>query len=698
VLGYFIIRISGDEASFPFLPAAGGVRYPRLVTSHGQSNCSAVARLFAAAALGLLLFCPAGASALDVPVGASVKGKGAGRIVTFRVWAPHASSVAVSGEFNGWKKTKLKKEPTRPGYWVATSRRARPGDAYQYIIDGHKRRDPRARAVNAKDNVGYIVDPDKAPWGPVNTWKMPPKNDLVMYEMHVGTFADGVPGKRSPFRKAIKRLPYLKALGINCIQLMPVNEFTGERSWGYNPGDPFAIESSYGGVEDFKRFIHSCHTNGIAVMLDVVHNHYGPEEVALWEFDPAAPDNPHGIYFYSDEERAMTEWGPRPDYSRREVRDFIVDSIQMFIQEYRLDGFRWDSVHNIRYYQSGASSNADGDRTLSAANDWMKKHAPDALRVAEDHAFDGGGVGFDAQWNSAFQSTLANLVRGPDNQRDIPLFASELEQMDGFNWVNFAECHDSAGDLNQHHRLPTYIDPANPDSFRARALSLLANGIVMTVPGYPMMLQGFEMHDTDDFSDNTPIPWARAQQTHKGIVRATADLIHLRRNTKGFTPGLQGDALSVLHADNQAKVIAYSRHNRNEAKDRGTVVVLNLSGTPLKDYGVRFPSAGTWFCHFNSSAGKYAKDFDNRGPMAGQGYRLPASQTTLPLDMGRYSMQVFSKSRPPNAQLSQAKYAEEIEPMPDEEADSTRKIEEYIEEILDPFPYQFVPLPEELNR
>jgi len=635
--------------------------------------------------------------ALDVPVGATVKSQGTGRSVTFRVWAPYASTVAVSGEFNGWKKTALKKEPTRPGYWVLASRRARPGDAYRFLIDGQPRRDPRARAVNTEENVSIIVDPKKTPWGPTTPWTMPAKEDLVMYEMHMGTFAYEIPGKHSLFRRAIKRLPYLKALGINCIQLMPVNEFTGSRSWGYNPGDIFAIESSYGGAVDFKKFIHACHTNGIAVMLDVVHNHYGPEDVAVWKFDPAAPESPGGIYFYADEERAMTEWGPRPNYSRPEVRDFIVDSIRMFVAEYQLDGFRWDSVHNIRYYSNGERSNADGDRVLSEANDWLKKNHPDVLRIAEDHAFDGGGVGFDAQWNSAFQATLSSMVRGPDKQRDIPLFTAELERLDGFNWVNFAECHDSAGDLNQHHRLPAYIDPTKPDSLRARALSLLANAIVLTVPGYPMLLQGYEMHDTEDFSDNTPVPWARAQHTHKGIVRATADLIHLRRNTKGFTPGLQGDALSILHADNRAKVIAYSRHKKNEAKDRGTVIVANFSGVPLKQYGVRFPSAGAWFCHFNSSAGQYAKDFDNLGPKAGEGYRLPSSQTTLPLDMGRYSMQIFSKSRPPNANLTQAKFAEEIQSAPPESEFSTQDLDDFVDEILDPFPYRRVPLPIEIS-
>jgi 1,4-alpha-glucan branching enzyme len=640
-------------------------------------------------------FRPVLAQTAAAPMGATVQGQGAARTVTFRVWAPNASKVGVCGDFNGWKAEPLQKEPNRAGHWMLDSHRARPGDAYQFEIDGLKRRDPRARAVNMEENKSFIVDPRDTAWGAAEGWKMPPKEDLVMYEMHLGTFTDGIPGSTSPFDRALKRIPYLKALGINCIQLMPVNEFSGSRSWGYNPGDLFAIESAYGGGNAFKNFILGCHTNGIAVVLDIVHNHYGPSDIAVWQFDQHLPAANGGIYFYQDEERAQTEWGPRPDFSRPEVRAFIVDSIQMFLTEYRLDGFRWDSVHNIRYTLNGQRSNADGDRLLSEANDWMRKNRPDALRIAEDHAFDGGGVGFDAQWNSAFQASLSAFLRSSDSLRELPSFAAELTRLDGLQWVNFAECHDSAGDLNRHHRLPAYIDPANPDSTRARALSLLAGGIVLTVPGFPMFLQGFEMHDTADFSDNTPVPWARAQNTHSGIVRATADLIQLRRNTKGFTPGLKGEELNVLHNDNDAKVLAYSRQQKNAPRDRATVVAINFSGKPLKQYGIRFPTSGAWFCHFNSGLAAYAKDFDNLGPKPGDGFELPAGQTTLPLDMSRYSMLIFSKSRPPAATLAKAAYAPEIKAAAEKAPGTERKIEDYVEEVLEPFPYRFVPLPAE---
>ena len=689
----------GPEGGFPFLPDMGWLRY-----SGRASMRAAACHFHLPTALGIVAcwlamgFAHAqtpGAATGMAPMGATVVGDGAARRVIFRTWAPNASRVAVSGDFNGWKEEPMQKEASRPGHWALESRRARPGDAYRFIIDGLQRRDPRARAVSQEQNKGFILDPREFRWDAAAGWKMPPKEDLVMYEMHLGTFTAGIPGTGTPFEKATKRLPYLKALGINCIQLMPVNEFTGERSWGYNPGDLYAVESTYGGADGFKSFIRTCHTNGIAVVLDVVHNHYGPSDVAVWQYDQSLPAENGGIYFYVDEERRSTEWGPRPDYGKPEVREFIADSIRTFLEEYRVDGFRWDSVHNIRYFANGTRSNPDGDRALAEVNDWMRKNRPEALRIAEDHAFDAGGVGFDAQWNSAFQATLSSMVRGGDAQRNMELFTAELERLDGFAWVNFAECHDSAGDLNLHHRLPAYIDPATPDSPRARALALLAGGIALTVPGYPMLLQGFEMHDVEDFSDNTPVPWARAQNTHAGLVRAHADLIRLRRDLKGLTPGLKGAQLDVLHCDDNAKVVAYARLATGAPRDRATVVVANFSGAPLKQYGVRFPASGAWHCHYNSGLAAYAKDFDNVGPKPGMGYVLPPGQTTLPLDMSRYSLLVFSKTAPPNVMsLTKAAPAKEIpEAAKTPEATPARPLEDFVEEVLEPFPYVSVPLP-----
>lgn len=638
------------------------------------------------------------AAATGAPDAASTVGATvAGGRVTFRLWAPEAKSVAIWGDFTGSRPHDMQPDPGRPGFWSLTTHKAKAGTPYNYHVDGRVHRDPRGRAADVNRELSFVDDPAAFKWGPGEAaWKMPPKEDLVMYEMHLGTFARDIAGHDSPFDKAIKRIPYLKGLGINCVQLMPVNEFPGDRSWGYNPCDLFAVESSYGGADAFRRFVAACHTNGIAVLLDVVHNHWGPDRLPTWDLLGRGG----WPYFYTDAEKGSTEWGPRPDFGNPEVRAFIADSIKMWIRDYHLDGFRWDSVHNIRYYEGGSGYNADGDRLLSDVNAWLAKNAPDTLRIAEDHAFDYGGVGFQAQWHSAFQTTLSGLVRAGPASRDLENLAGELEAQ-SWEWVNFAECHDSAGDLNMHHRLPMYIDPSNPDSTRARALALLANGIVMTIPGYPMFLQGLELHDTPDFSDSIALPWNKAK-SNAGILKATADLIRLRRNRDGWTEGLKGETLRVVHCDNEAKVIAWSRTKRSASKESATVVVANFSDKPLKQYGVKFPVNGAWFCHFNSGLASYDPNFDNVGLKPGEGLALPAGQTTMPLDLSRNSLMIFSKSRPPNATLAKAAPMAEIADRAESASSSgmgtAERVEEkeWVEETIPPFPYKFVPLPEEL--
>ncbi len=141
----------------------------------------------------------------------------------------------------------------------------------------------------------------------------------------MGTFSVGMHGKPGTLEGVRKRLPYLRDLGIGAIQLMPPFEFAGDRSWGYNPAFPFAVESSYGGPDELKELVKSAHEQGIAVILDVVYNHLGPSDLDLWQFDGWSEGDKGGIYFYQDE-RSSTPWGEtRPDYGRAEVRDFLRD-------------------------------------------------------------------------------------------------------------------------------------------------------------------------------------------------------------------------------------------------------------------------------------------------------------------------------------------------------------------------------------
>ena len=254
--------------------------------------------------------------------GATPYADGSGTGVTFRVWAPNASSVCVFGSFNAWNSNSLplvREVPTTNGIWSLDVPTARAGDEYLYSINhSQRRRDPRARQVvhSGPGGTGIVYDPTAYSWN--SRVRVPPPFDaLVLYEMHVGTFNHPNPTEHGvgTFFQAAEKLDHVAAMGFNAIQLMPVAEFAGNNSWGYNPSDPFAVESAYGGPDAFKSFVDACHARNLSVILDVVHNHYGSSDLehSLWEFDGWTGPSGGGIYFAQDPAKAQTPWGPRPD-------------------------------------------------------------------------------------------------------------------------------------------------------------------------------------------------------------------------------------------------------------------------------------------------------------------------------------------------------------------------------------------------
>src|SRR5664279_1864709 len=191
--------------------------------------------------------------------------------VAFRVWAPHAERVSVIGTFNGWDGVTHPLQAEENGYWYADVAGAAVGDQYKFLLSTEKgelkRIDPYAREVTNSTGNAVVHDPNFN-WDGDN-FHIGPWNELVIYELHVGTFNDqDDPNDPGKFASVSARLGHLKKLGINAIQIMPVSEFAGERSWGYNPAHIFSVEIDYGGPVAFKKFIKHAHQNGIAVILD----------------------------------------------------------------------------------------------------------------------------------------------------------------------------------------------------------------------------------------------------------------------------------------------------------------------------------------------------------------------------------------------------------------------------------------------
>lgn len=552
--------------------------------------------------------------------------------VTFRTWAPNASYVNVRGSFNGWGTTAMAPDPSG-GTWSVDSSRARAGDEYKFDINGSWRKDPRSlRVVNSAGN-SIIYQPGQFDWGGSTNFSPIWRNDLVIYEMHVGSYnaEDWLP---STFDECGEKIGYLKSLGISAVQLMPINEFPGDRSWGYNPSDPYAIESSFGGPDGFKRFVKTCHENGIGVILDVVHNHYGPSDLGdgLWQYDGWSQNGLGGIYFYNDW-KAHTDWGStRPDYGRGEVRTYIKDQIRLFLEEYRVDGFRWDSVYNIR--NASGTWNQDGSDMLYDINQMMISEFPDAYRISEDHAFD-TDVGFEAQWDHGYLSDIRWLATAAsDSDRNMNTLAYHLGN-GGFTRVVYVESHDTCGDLNNKHRLPYDIDSANSWSYYAKKRALLGNMIVLISPGIPMIFEGSEMHEDWTFSNNTALRWSLTN-TFAGIVQAYSDLIHLRRNAYGNTEALKGTGnVNVHHINNTDKVVGAIRED--------LMIILNCSATAFTGYGMAFSSPGTWYCLYNSDSLDYNDEFGGVGPAVGSSVTADGSSNTS-LDLGAYSLQIYSKT------------------------------------------------------
>jgi 1,4-alpha-glucan branching enzyme len=544
----------------------------------------------------------------------------------FRVWAPHASAVHVTGDFNDWSEDAAPMASEEGGFWYADVEGARPGQEYRFRIDGPEgplsRIDPYAREVT--NSVGNAVIHDPAYDWQGDDFQMPPWNRLVIYELHVGTFnrTEETEGEVGTFAEAVRRFDHLKALGVNAIQIMPAAEFAGDLSWGYNPAHVFAVESAYGGPRAFKDFVRAAHAHGLAVILDVVYNHFGPSDLDLWRFDGWSEGDGGGIYFYPDG-RAATPWGEtRPDYGRPEVRQFIRDNALHWLEEYRVDGLRFDMTLYIRCYsgdESEADQNPDGWSLLRWINEEVRERFPGRITIAEDlrqrdAITEGEGAGFGAQWDAAFVHPVREVLIAPDDDhRDMGAIEGALTHAhngDPFQRVVYTESHDEVA--NGRARVPHEIDGSGDDAhsagWAAQKRATLGAALVMTAPGIPMMFQGQEFLQGDWFDDSAPLDWAQAED-FRGIVRLWRDLIRLRLD-EGEARGLSGRGIEVLLRDDAAKLLAYRRFEDED--DDGVLVVMNFRAE-AREATLGLPRGGAWRLRLDTDWGGYSDDFGGHG-------------------------------------------------------------------------------------
>ncbi len=603
-------------------------------------------------------------SPTPAPSAAPSSRKGMGTIpfpggVAFRVWAPNASAVFASGDFNQWSTSAHPFASEGNGFWSVDVPGAKIGDKYEFVIvkDGEQlhRKNPYASEVVNSAKKAIIHNPT-FDWT-ADKFKLPAWNELVIYELHIGTFNDLPGGGPGTFEESLKKLPYLRDLGVNAIQIMPVSEFAMDVSWGYNSSQPFAVESALGGPQGLFKFINAAHEHGLGVILDVVYNHFGPGDLDLWRFDGWSDENHDGgIYFY-DNDRAGTPWGQtRPDYGRPEVRQYLRDNALFWLNNYHADGLRFDSTVNIRN-RNGNSDPAgdlpDGWSLLQWINEEVQASQPWKITIAEDLQNNpwitkdtgAGGAGFGSQWDATFVHTLRDVLITPnDADRDLLAVQNALNHRyneDATQRVIYTESHDEVA--NGKQRLPEEITPGQADSWFARKRSTLGAALVFTAPGIPMIFQGQEFLEDGWFQDTEPLDWKRLK-AYPGIHTLYRDLIRLRRNRDNQTRGLIGQHINVYHVDNMEKLLAFHRWDQGGPGD-DTIVIANFADRSHDNYVIGLPHPGMWQVRFNSDWQGYSDDFGNHPGFGTEAVENPlgAMPCQANIGIGPYSVLILSQ-------------------------------------------------------
>jgi malto-oligosyltrehalose trehalohydrolase len=425
----------------------------------------------------------------------------------FRLWAPAAREVAVRLHGSG----DLRAMPAGAGWFELERPDARAGDRYHFVIDGrHVVPDPVSR-WNPDDVHGAsaIVDPLAFDWQDAD-WKGRPWHELVLYELHVGTFTP-----EGTFAGVERRLDHLVGLGVTAIELMPVADFPGARDWGYDGALLFAPDGVYGTPDDLKRLVQAAHARGLMVFLDVVYNHFGPEGNYLHLYAPQ---------FFTD--RHHTPWGVAIDFdgpASRTVRDFYVHNALYWLEEFHFDGLRLDAVHAIHDSAQPdiLAEIAQAVRTGPGA----ERHVHLVLENDDNHARHlrpkaASGIGYDAQWNDDIHHALHVLLTGEDDgyyadYADHPLAHLGRCLAEGFAYqgecsrfrdgrrrgeasgalpatafVSFLQNHDQVGNRAFGERLSVL---ARPEPLAA------ALAVILLAPAPPMLFMGEEWGTAQPF-------------------------------------------------------------------------------------------------------------------------------------------------------------------------------------------------------
>lgn len=550
-------------------------------------------------------------------------------LVEFNLFAPNNKDAALIGSFSDWQELPMIKG--EDGYFRTQVELEDGVYHYKFRIQSQSPAfepdqwvdviDPYATDVDEAGNSGVVHIKDGKRIVDTYNWRhddklLPNNHEIIIYEMHIADFSGGEDDhhKRGKYQDAIQKLDYLSELGINAIELMPVNEYPGDYSWGYKVRHFFATESSYGSTTDLKQLIDECHGRGIRVFMDGIYNHTD-EECPLLLID-------RNYWYYQHRhypEDPANYWGPEFNYNNYDEKldvkpawKYVGDVVKFWVEEYHIDGIRFDAVRQLAndefldWLAKQAKKNAAPKAFYNIA-----EHIPDTSKIVSPEG------PLDACWHESFRYFVIPHICG--EMFELEKLKEVLDpKRQGYeattNVINYLATHDREHLMRELGNRGIFGEAAFE---RAK----LAAVLLMTAMGVPMLWMGEEFGEHKRKSEKVTQPkkiaWPLlAKNLNQDLFEYYKKLIALRKQNLA----LQSNNIEFFHENSEAKVLAYVRCNN---QDTSVVVIANFSDTVLSKYHIpNFPTAGIWH--------EYLED-----------YEIEVSQKEMVIDLPAYKAQVF---------------------------------------------------------
>ncbi len=550
----------------------------------------------------------------------------------FRVWAPNAKSVAITGDFNGWDSSCYMEKLNSEGLYERFCVGAKQYDAYKYYIEGKDgtkfyKADPYAFHTETRPaDASKLYDIESYEWND-DEWQKSKTacygSPVNIYEVHAGSWRRNMDGTFFSYRELAESLSeYVKDLGYTHVELMPISEYPYDGSWGYQVTGYFAPTSRYGTPSDFMYFVDLLHENGIGIILDWVPAHFPKDAFGLCEFD--------GGYCYenaSETKMEHKEWGTRIfDYGRPEVQSFLVSNALFWLSKYHIDGIRVDAVASMLYLdygrkkgewlpnKNGGRENLEAVAFFEKLNEAVFSRFPNALMIAEESTAwplvtkptDVGGLGFNFKWNMGWMNdVLEYMSLNPffrkDNQNKITF---SLEYAFSENFI-LPISHDEVV-----HGKCSLINKM-PGTYEEKFSGLRAFfGYMYAHPGKKLMFMGQEFAQFIEWNFSQQLDWLLLDyETHQKFLGFTKALNHMYLDSPPlYEIEDSWDGFRWISNDDASQnVISFFRTDKNK---NSILVVCNFSPVARKNYSIGAPKKGTYRLILNTESSAFGGSYD----------------------------------------------------------------------------------------